>query len=110
MRQQQRVEAAELLDRVVDRSLVAQAPGAPHLAQRRDFVVRGRHGLGAEEEQILSEPLGHHRIAAARQGGVLQQHARGCAFHIDVDRQQRRAQRLEEAGRERPETDHARHR
>ena len=50
------------------------------------------------------------QVSTPDQRRVLQQHARGRALHIDVDRQQPGAQRLEETGGERPETDHARHR
>ncbi len=105
--QHQRIEAAELLDRVVDALFMRDAPGRAHAAQGGGFVARGGHGLGAEEQQVLAEPVGHHAVAA-RERGVLQQHARGGALDVAVGGHEAQRQRLEEAGRQGPEAGHAR--
>ncbi|VTY39772.1 Uncharacterised protein [Xylophilus ampelinus] len=105
LRQHDGIEAAELRRRIVHVLEVGDAPGHAHGAQQRRLLARGGHGLCAEEEQVLPQPVGHRGIATCERG-VLQQHARRGAFHIHVGWQQRQRQRLEEAGRQHPETGH----
>ncbi|MDT4804558.1 hypothetical protein FQZ97_373380 [compost metagenome] len=107
LREHQRVEAAELHHGVVDARFLRHAPGAAHGAQRGGVVLRAGHGLGAEEEQVLAEAVGHHAVAA-RQRGVLQQHARGGALDVGVGGNQAQRKGFEEAGGQRPEARDAR--
>jgi hypothetical protein len=81
LREHQRIEAAELLDAVVDVGLVCHAPGAAHGAQRGGVIAAGRHGLCAEEQQVLAQAVGDSAVAA-RERGVLQQHPRSGTLDV----------------------------
>ena len=107
--QHQWVEAAELLDCVVDVLLGFEVPSGPHGAQGQGFVTGSGYGLRAEEQQVLPESVRHGAVTAG-QRGVLQQHAGGRAFDIHIGRHQGQRKRFEEGRRQRPEAAHARDR
>jgi hypothetical protein len=98
----QRIEAAELLDGVVDVRFAGDAPGAAHGAQRGGVVARGGHALRTEEQQVLAKSVGHHAVAA-RERGVLQQHPRGGALHVGVGGNEVQREGVEEARGQGPE-------
>ena len=101
LRQHGRVIQAEARLLVVHRLVRLQAPGAAHGGECRRVSSRARGCQGTEKQQVLRQALGNERIAA-RQRRVLQQHARGRALDVGVDRQRAR-QGLEKAGAQLPE-------
>ena len=59
-----RVEAAQCAGRVVGRRVVREAVDLAHRRQtRRDTTIARRIGLGAKEQQVLRQPLGHIAVA-----------------------------------------------
>ena len=81
------VEAAERAHGVVGRRVFCQAIDLAHCGQAGRMVGRaGRSTLGAEEEQVLGEPLGQFRFAAL-EDSVLRQQPRchALAEHIEAE-------------------------
>ena len=96
LRQQQRVEPAEMAGLVVHRLVGRQRPCQPHRSQRRRVGRPGRDRLRAEKHQVLRQPVRHCHLAFG-QRCVLHEHPRCGALHVDVHRQQALRQRLEVA-------------
>ncbi len=86
---------------VVHLRLGLHAIGLAHGLQGSAGLL-GRARLGAEEQQVLQQAR-RRRAVALGHGRVLQQHARGHAFHIEVDNDQAARLRVEEASGHLPE-------
>ena len=88
---QGRIEAAQAGLLVVQRDggrAAAQAPGLADGGQARHSAGLGLAGAGAEEEQVLRQPVGRRRGPARGAGAQLRQQPRGHALAVDVSRQQ----------------------
>ena len=105
LRQQHGVKAPQLLDFIGHRNMAGEAPGLPHSAQERSLHRVGWYGLRAEEGEVLTQALGHRRVALG-QLREHHQHPRGGALDVQVGGQQRHAHRLEKARGQSPQAAH----
>ena len=102
LRQHGGIEAAKLRRDVVHRLGTGQAIGLAHRQQCRSRRPRGRHGLGAVEQQVLGQPVRHAGLAP-RQRGVLGDNPGGGSLDIHVGQAKLVPHGLEESRAEFPE-------
>ena len=100
--QQQWVETTELADQVIDRSEPVQRVGQAHARQGRRIGSVLRHYLGAEEKQILGQPVRCVQFALG-QRRVLHQHPRRGPLDIKIRRQEAQRHGLKKTGAYLPE-------
>ncbi len=96
-RDERRVVAAERFLFVVDGFLRPERERLAHGLEARRLGVVARQRAGAEEQQVLREPVGDLGLAAFGQAHLRQQ-ARREALAVDVGRQAALRLRLEERG------------
>ena len=77
------VKPPKLRGVVVKRLGLIQPVGVAHCRQHRCIRRADRHRLGTKEQQVLRQSVRYGGVAT-RQRGVLEQHARGSPFCVDV--------------------------